>query len=268
MSDALNDLLTLMARLRDPIYGCPWDVQQSFSTIAPYTVEEAYEVAEAIAKNDWENLEEELGDLLFQVVFHSRMAEEKKLFSFENVAKKCVDKMLYRHPHVFSNGKLNAAPVAIKNRGDMPDWDQLKKLEKSAENNQKVQSVLEGVSTGLPALVRALKLQKKAAKVGFDWNDPKAVIAKLREELDELEAEITQKDKKAQEAELGDLLFCVVNLARHLSLDCDQALRLTNAKFERRFAVVEAGLAQQGLSFEEASLAQMEALWVKAKQQE
>lgn len=272
MSESLNRLLAIMARLRDPERGCPWDLEQDFSTIAPYTLEEAHEVADAIARNDLRNLEEELGDLLLQVVFHAQMASEQQVFDFEDVARGIAEKMIRRHPHVFPGGQLDGERSDIGSEQVVANWDAIKAAEKAARG-ERPQRLLDAVSAGLPALTRAEKLQKKAGKVGFDWNDPRAVIAKLREELDEVEAELDAADagqgsRSAQEDELGDLLFCVVNLARHLDLDSEMALKRANAKFERRFAHIEDSLAAQGLQFTDATLDQMEALWVEAKQRE
>ena len=268
---ALQQLLHIMTRLRDPQTGCPWDLEQDFSTIAPYTLEEAHEVADAIARGDMDNLCEELGDLLLQVVFHAQMASEQGLFDFEQVAAGIVDKMIRRHPHVFPNGRLDssldAETVAIESREVVANWDAIKKAEKAAKGEHH-HRILDGITSGLPALTRAEKLQRKAGKVGFDWNDPRAVIAKLREELDEIEAELDNGTQAAREEELGDLLFCVVNLARHLDLDSEMALKKANIKFQRRFAHIEDRLAEQGTPFSAASLEQMEALWVEAKQQE
>ncbi|MDP2226236.1 MAG: nucleoside triphosphate pyrophosphohydrolase [Moraxellaceae bacterium] len=277
MSESLNQLLAIMARLRDPERGCPWDLEQDFSTIAPYTLEEAHEVADAIARGDMRNLREELGDLLLQVVFHSQMAAEQQLFDFEQVAAGIAEKMLRRHPHVFPDGTLDGSAVVAGTDAEpsgaigapevVANWEAIKLAEKAARGERQ-DGVLGGVAAGLPALMRAEKLQRKASKVGFDWNDPRAVIAKIREELDEVEAELDGGSKAAQEEELGDLLFCVVNLARHLSLDGEQALKKANAKFERRFGHIEKVLAARGVLFADASLEQMEALWIEAKQVE
>lgn len=264
MSGALDQLLAIMARLRDPARGCPWDLEQDFSTIAPYTLEEAHEVADAIARGDMRNLEEELGDLLLQVVFHAQMASERQLFNFEDVARGIADKLIRRHPHVFPGGRLDGETAALASEQVSANWEAIKAAEKAARGEQSTR-LLGGISSGLPALTRAEKLQKKAAKVGFDWNDPRAVLAKLREELDEIEAELDAGDQAAQEDELGDLMFCVVNLARHLRLDSEMALKRANAKFERRFAYIEDALAAKGLPFADVSLEQMEALWVEAK---
>ncbi len=276
MSESLNRLLSIMARLRDPDSGCPWDLEQDFSSIAPYTLEEAHEVADAIARQDLRNLEEELGDLLLQVVFHAQMASEQQAFTFEDVARGIAEKMIRRHPHVFPGGLMEApldgVRTGIGSQQVVANWDAIKKAEKAARGERPLR-LLDGVAAGLPALMRAEKLQKQASKVGFDWNDPRAVLAKLREELDEVEAELDAAaagadNRAAQEDELGDLLFCMVNLARHLKLDSEMALKRANAKFERRFAHIEDSLAARGLPFSEATLEQMEALWVEAKQVE
>jgi ATP diphosphatase len=261
---ALSQLLQIMTRLRDPATGCPWDIEQNFSTIAPYTLEEAHEVADAIARGDMNNLCEELGDLLLQVVFHAQMASEQGLFDFEQVAASIVDKMIRRHPHVFPNGKLDGETVAIDSREVIANWEAIKQAEKIAKGEQHPR-ILDGITAGLPALARAEKLQRKAGKVGFDWNNPRAVLAKLREEIEEIEAELDTENRDAQEDELGDVLFCVVNLARHLNLDSEMALKRTNTKFQQRFAYIEDRLAEQGIPFQQASLEQMEALWVEAK---
>lgn len=264
---ALQQLLLIMTRLRDPQTGCPWDIEQDFSTIAPYTLEEAHEVADAIARGDMDNLREELGDLLLQVVFHAQMANEQGLFDFEQVAAGIVDKMIRRHPHVFPDGRLDGETLAMESREVVANWDAIKKAEKAARGESHTR-ILDGITAGLPALARAEKLQRKAGKVGFDWNDPRAVIAKLREEIDEIEAELDSGTPAAKEDELGDLLFCVVNLARHLDLDSEMALKKANAKFERRFAHIEDRLGEQGIAFSAASLEQMETLWVEAKKLE
>jgi ATP diphosphatase len=266
MSENLDKLLAIMARLRDPERGCPWDLEQDFSTIAPYTLEEAHEVADAIARGDMRNLEEELGDLLLQVAFHAQMASEQQLFAFDDVARGIAEKLIRRHPHVFPQGRLDGDTTAIASEQVSVNWEAIKAAEKAARG-ETTERVLGGISGGLPALMRAEKLQKKASKVGFDWNDPRAVIAKLREELDEFEAELDGGTRDAQEDELGDLLFCVVNLARHLDLDSEMALKRANAKFERRFAYIEDALAARGLQFADVTLDAMEALWVEAKHQ-
>ncbi len=265
----MRRLIEIMAALRMPDTGCPWDLEQSFATIAPYTLEEAYEVADAIERGDPEDLREELGDLLLQVVFHARMAEEAGLFDFGGVVEAITAKLIRRHPHVFADAR-DLDPAAVKAL-----WGQIKAEEKRdrAEARAKAglppdapQGALGGVPVALPALTRALKLQEKAGKVGFDWNDVGAVLAKLREEIGEVEAEIAKESGPgARAGEVGDLLFAAVNLARHLGLDPEAALRGTNAKFERRFAHIERRLAERGETPEAAGLDAMEALWVEAK---
>jgi ATP diphosphatase len=250
-----------MAALRTPGTGCPWDLEQDFSTIAPYTLEEAYEVADAIARGDLDDLREELGDLLLQVVFHARMAEEQGAFDFGGVVEAITEKLLRRHPHVFGDLRgLSAEAVEGL-------WQRIKDEEK-ATKGARDSGALAGVPVILPALTRALKLQQKAGKVGFDWNDPLAVLAKIREEADEIEAEIRDGRRDAASAEVGDLLFAVVNLARHLDADPETILRATNHKFERRFAAIERALAARGQTPEQSTLAEMDALWDAAKSAE
>jgi ATP diphosphatase len=258
-------LIAIMAALRTPVTGCPWDLEQNFETIAPYTIEEAYEVADAISRGDLHDVKEELGDLLLQVVFHARMAEEQGAFAFPDVVQAITEKLIRRHPHVFGDKHgMATAEVNIQ-------WDQIKSEEKAAREAAGRapapgrQGALAGVSSGLPSLARALKLQQKAGKVGFDWNDPEAVLAKIREETDEIGAELDAGDKDKVAAEIGDLMFAVVNLARHLDVDPETALRGTNLKFERRFGAVEDDLAAQGKTPQDASLAEMDALWDAAK---
>jgi ATP diphosphatase len=256
-------LIEIMAALRTPGTGCPWDLEQDFSSIAPYTVEEAFEVADAIARSDLNDLRDELGDLLLQVAFHARMAQEQNAFDFGDVVESITRKLLRRHPHVFGDV-----------RGMSPDevkllWDRIKAEEKAERRaNGKVDvetGALAGIPAGMPALMRALKLQQKAGKVGFDWNDPRAVLAKIREEADELKVEIDRGAQDKAAAEIGDLLFAVVNLARHLDVDPDTALRATNLKFERRFAAIESALAARGKTPSQATLAEMDDLWNAAK---
>jgi ATP diphosphatase len=251
-------LIELMAALRTPGSGCPWDLAQSFETIAPYTIEEAYEVADAIARKDLDDLRNELGDLLLQVVFHARMAQEQGAFAFGDVVEAITTKLLRRHPHVF--GDAGALPVEAVNAL----WERIKAEEK-AERNHKPEGALAGVPSGMPALVRALKLQEKASRVGFDWNDPVAVLAKIREEADEIEAALSTGERDRVAGEVGDLMFALVNLARHLEVDPEVALRQTNTKFERRFAAIEAALAAQGKTPNDATLAEMDTLWDAAK---
>ena len=256
-----------MAALRTPGSGCPWDLEQNFATIAPYTLEEAYEVADAILRDDLVDLREELGDLLLQVVFHARMAQEQGAFDFGDVVNGITEKLIRRHPHVFGDaGKLTSESVAGL-------WDRIKAQEKAARaasrtaaaKAQTSEGALAGVPVTLPALTRALKLQAKASKVGFDWNDPLAVLRKIREEADEIEAEIVAGSGLEAGHEVGDLLFAVVNLARHVDADPEAMLRSTNRKFEQRFAAIEQALAGRGKSPQQVSLAEMDALWDAAK---
>jgi ATP diphosphatase len=249
-----------MAALRTPGSGCPWDLEQNFATIVPYTIEEAYEVADAVARGDLAHLREELGDLLLQVAFHARMAEEAGAFDFGDVVQAITEKLLRRHPHVFGEAR-GLSPQAVKEL-----WEQIKAQEK-AEKPAATEpaGALAGVPLALPALTRALKLQAKAGKVGFDWNDPLAVLRKIREETDEIEAEIRDGQREKAAGEIGDLLFTVTNLARHLEIDPEAALRSTNQKFERRFAAIERALAGRGTSPEQSNLADMDALWDAAK---
>jgi nucleoside triphosphate diphosphatase len=260
----IGRLLEIMAALRTPTTGCPWDLEQNFATIAPYTLEEAYEVADAIARDDLADLEEELGDLLLQVVFHARMAEEQDAFDFGDVVEAITTKLIRRHPHVFGDRRANN-PQAVK-----AVWEDIKaqeKLAKAAAGTAADESALAGVPLALPALTRALKLQAKAGKVGFDWNDPRAVLCKIREEADEIE-EALDRDPSNAPAEVGDLLFAVVNLARHFNADPEMLLRRTNRKFERRFSAIEHALAAQGKQPQNATLAEMDELWNEAKARE
>ncbi|MBI3703773.1 MAG: nucleoside triphosphate pyrophosphohydrolase [Rhizobiales bacterium] len=257
-------LIEIMAALRTPGSGCPWDLEQDFRSIAPYTIEEAYEVADAIARDDLAYLKDELGDLLLQVVYHSRMAQEQGAFDFADVVEGITAKMIRRHPHVFADAEGQTAEH-VKGL-----WERIKAEEKAERGEAAAGGALAGVPVALPALTRALKLQDKAGRVGFDWNDPRAVLAKIREEADEIEAEL---DKSGEDlahnaktaAEVGDLLFAVVNLARHLGADPEGILRDTNRKFERRFASIERALAARGQTPKDASLAEMDALWDEAK---
>ena len=265
----IHRLIEIMAALRTPGSGCPWDLEQNFGTIAPYTIEEAYEVADAIQRGDLHDLRDELGDLLLQVVFHARMAEEQGAFDFGGVVDAVTSKMIRRHPHVFADAEGNTAS-AVKGM-----WEQIKAQENKTKAEKKAggeaaspPSALDGVPLALPALTRALKLQEKAGRVGFDWNDPRAVLAKIREEADEIEAELDGTDRSKAGAEVGDLLFAVVNLARHLSADPEGILRATNLKFERRFSSIERALAAQGKGPKDATLAEMDALWDQAKAEE
>jgi nucleoside triphosphate diphosphatase len=266
----ISRLIEIMAQLRTPVTGCPWDLEQDFSTIAPYTIEEAYEVAEAIARSDFEDLRDELGDLLLQVVYHARMAEEQGSFAFGDVVEAITKKMIRRHPHVFADKDGNIQAAGVKSQ-----WDRIKAEEKAERAARRPQheadhhsTLLSSVKAGLPALTRAMQLQQKASSVGFDWNDPRAVLNKIREEADEIEAALDRKDAEELAAETGDLLFAVVNLARHAEADPEMALRRTNAKFERRFAYIERALATQGRSLSQSTLDEMDELWNEAKEKE
>jgi ATP diphosphatase len=254
----ITRLIEIMAALRTLDTGCPWDLKQDFASIAPYTIEEAYEVADAIARGDLGDLREELGDLLLQVVYHARMAQEQGAFDFGDVVQAITEKMLRRHPHVFGDAQ------GLDHEAVGKLWQDIKAGEKAAKPAPHA-GALAGVPVALPALTRALKLQNKAGDVGFDWNDPFAVLAKIREEADEIEAELKAEEKDKAAREVGDLLFAVVNLARHLRADPEALLRETNAKFERRFASIERALAARGKSPKQASLAEMDALWNAAK---
>ncbi|MEX0366186.1 MAG: nucleoside triphosphate pyrophosphohydrolase [Ruegeria sp.] len=256
----IERLLEIMRRLRDPQSGCPWDIEQSFATIAPYTIEEAYEVADAIERQAWDELKGELGDLLFQSVFHAQMAEEAGHFAFQDVVRTMSDKMVDRHPHVF--GDENRDKSAEQ---QTRDWEAIKAAEREGK---KQKGALDGVAANLPALLRAHKLQKRAARVGFDWPDASFVLAKITEEAAELQEARDSMDADALEDEFGDLLFVIVNLGRHLGIEPEAALRRTNAKFTRRFAQVEARLAARGRTPQQSTLDEMDALWDEVKHEE
>lgn len=257
---SIDDLLAIMRRLRDPDGGCPWDIEQNFATIAPYTIEEAYEVAGAIEAEDWAALKDELGDLLLQVVFHARMAEERNLFDFSDVVAAITDKMLRRHPHVFG-GRTGIGNAAAQTQA----WDEHKRRERA----EKALGIMDDVPLALPALLRAMKLQKRAASVGFDWDSAPKVVEKIAEEANEIvEAQRAGAGSAKLEEELGDLLFAATNLARHLKVDPESALRAANAKFVRRFRYIERELAARGQAPETATLDEMEALWQEAKRGE
>ena len=266
MSRDIRELLDVMARLRDPQTGCPWDVEQNFATIAPYTIEEAYEVADAIDRSDLASLKDELGDLLLQVVFHARMAQEQGAFDFGDVVGAIVDKMVRRHPHVFGDARVeDAAAQTVA-------WEEHKKREREAAAHED-RSVLAGIARGLPEWQRATQLQKRAATVGFDWPGPDPVIEKLHEEIDEVRAEFAALDsdpaaRDRLEDEIGDVLFVCVNLARHAKVDFGAALRRANAKFERRFRRMEALAAEQGIELSEQPLEAHDKLWDQAKSEE
>jgi len=262
----ISRLIEIMAALRTPVTGCPWDLEQNFATIAPYTIEEAYEVVDAIDRGDLDDLKDELGDLLLQVVFHARMAEEKGAFAFGDVVESITRKMVRRHPHVFADRNGHLTPSHVEGV-----WETIKaeeKAERAARRPPKEPlspSLLSGVKAGQPALTRAMELQRRASRVGFDWNDPRAVLNKIREEADEIEAALDRNDTDELTAETGDLLFALVNLARHVGADPEAALRTTNAKFERRFAYIEHALASRKRSIESATLEEMDELWNEAK---
>ena len=251
-------LVEVMARLRDPDGGCPWDLEQTFTSIAPYTIEEAYEVADAIARGNLSDLREELGDLLLQVVYHARMAQEAGAFDFVEVANAIADKMIRRHPHVFSEGD-------VRTSGEQTQaWEAMKAGERAARSAGSA-SVLDGVAVALPALTRAVKLSRRAARVGFVWPSIEGVLDKLQEEIAELRAELAAGDRDKAREELGDILFVCANIARDLDVDPEEALRGANAKFVRRFEFIEAALHADGRSPQESDLEEMEALWVRAK---
>jgi ATP diphosphatase len=267
-SREIERLIEIMAALRTPGSGCPWDLEQDFATVAPYTIEEAYEVADAIARGDLLDLRDELGDLLLQVVFHARMAEEAGAFDFGDVVESITGKLLRRHPHVFGEAR-DLSPEAVKAL-----WSEIKQAEKQERRRERGHAdhggagVLADVPAGMPALARAEKLARKAATVGFDWPDTSSVIAKIEEEVEEVRTAIDQGARAPIESEIGDLLFAVANLARHAGVDAEAALRGANVKFERRFAAIERGLASAGKRPGDATLDEMEALWAQAKARE
>jgi len=256
---SLLSLLDIMRRLRDPQTGCPWDLEQTFATIAPYTVEEAYEVADAIANGTMDELADELGDLLFQVVFHSQIAKEAGAFDFKDVADAITAKMIRRHPHIFGD-EARARTAAEQ----LEAWEEIKAIERAGRASPEP-SVLDGIPVGLPALTRALKLSRRAARVGFVWPSMSEVLAKLREEIGELEVEVAAGDLDKARRELGDILFVCANIARELEVDPEACLRETNDKFIRRFGYVERALKAAGLSPEHSDLAEMDRLWDEAK---
>lgn len=267
----LDDLLHLMARLRDPQYGCPWDLKQNYATIVPHTIEEAYEVADAIERGDFDHLPGELGDLLFQVVYYSQLAREEGRFEFAQVVDGITTKLIRRHPHVFPDGDLYGAvdvpkldEAAVKQR-----WEAIKAEERAEHAVAPEQlSLLDDVPNALPSLSRAIKLQKRAAQVGFDWPEALPVVDKVREELDEVLEAMSENDPEAIQEEIGDLLFVVSNLARHLKVDPETALRAANGKFERRFRFIEQALREQGRAMQDCALEELDALWGEAKKLE
>lgn len=256
----LPRLLEIMHRLRDPNTGCPWDIEQDFASIAPYTIEEAYEVADAITRADWVDLQGELGDLLLQTVYHTQMGQEAGLFSFQSVANAIGDKMVARHPHVFGSESRDKSAEQQSR-----DWEQIKATERAKKTGQ---GALDGVAAGLPALLRAVKLQNRAARVGFDWPSTDQVLDKINEEIGELTEARARLSEAENAEEFGDLMFVMANLARHLKIDPEAALRAANAKFIRRFAAVEAKLAARGKTPDQSDLAEMDALWDAVKADE
>lgn len=259
-SGGLARLIAIMARLRDPERGCPWDIEQDFATIAPYTIEEAYEVADAIERRDWDELRAELGDLLLQAVFHAQIARDRGLFDIEDVANAISDKMLARHPHVFGDESRDKTAEQ-----QTRDWEEVKAAERAGQGRR---GTLDGVALGLPALLRAVKLQKRAARVGFDWPETSQVLDKIAEEIAELQEAAAGAGPDRIEEEFGDLLFVMANLARHMAICPETALRRANAKFTRRFEWIEARLAEAGRRPEDSDLAEMDALWDAAKAEE
>ncbi len=270
----ISRLLEIMAALRTPVTGCPWDLEQDFRTIAPYTIEEAYEVADAIERNDMEDLRLELGDLLLQSVYHAQMASENGAFDFGDVVEGITQKMIRRHPHVFGDEDVSSREYSASGMAK-GTWERIKAEEKTEYAQRRAEkglppktqdlSLLADVPNALPALKTSVKLQQKASRVGFDWNDPLAVIEKIHEEISELKDEIRNGDKVSQTDELGDIIFALANLARHLDIDPEAALRGTNAKFRKRFRYIEENISAIGETMESASLEQMEELWKKAK---
>ncbi len=258
----IDELLAIMARLRDPQEGCPWDRAQNFDTIAPHTLEEAYEVADAIARKDMADLKDELGDLLFQVVFHARLAEEQGQFQFADVVAAIVDKLTRRHPHVFGEAQVASAEAQAE------AWESYKAEERAAKAQGRPPGVLDHIPTTLPAMTRAVKVQRRVARVGFDWNDPLKVLEKIAEESEEVRAELAERHPERLRHEIGDLLFACVNLARHVDVDPETALRETSLRFERRFRRIEALLAERQLHPQRVSLEELETLWRQAKREE
>ena len=268
----IKRLLEIMARLRDPVEGCPWDLEQTFETIAPYTIEEAYEVADAIARNDMKNLKRELGDLLFQSIYHAQMAEEAGYFDFSDVVNSICQKMVKRHPHVFGEGRVKNASDQVKTWEDIKANERIEEAKSKITNSDKVYlpSALDGLPGNLPSIKMAEKLQKRAARVGFDWSDTENVINKIREELIEVVQEFQADDisKVRLTDEIGDLLFACINLFRKAKVDPETALRVANLKFERRFRRIEELLALQGRTPNDANLSEMENLWMQTKAEE
>ena len=272
---AIEQLVTLMKMLRNEHFGCPWDLEQSIESLVPFTLEEVYEVVDAIEKRDMVELEEELGDLLFQVVFYAQIAQEEGLFNFDDVAKAITNKLVRRHPHVFPKGDVKSFGIKLKISSDqvVVNWEAIKKAEKEEKLAKKsiesevieIESVLDGVPRAMPALERSRKIQKRAANVGFDWQEISPVVSKLKEEIEELEEAIGKGNSAAVEAELGDVLFSVVNIARHTDVDPESALRKANSRFENRFKWIEQKLQSDGKSVTEMNLQQLDQLWEESK---
>ncbi len=268
MAHDIQDLIYLMQRLRDPDTGCPWDLKQSFATIVPHTLEEAYEVADTIEREDWEHLKDELGDLLFQVIFYAQLGDEEQRFDLDAIVDNLVQKLVRRHPHVFPNGQLRAERAVSAPDEDIDaaqvkaNWEAIKQQERDTKARS---GVLDDVPRALPALSRAVKLQKRASQVGFDWNDPLPVLDKIAEEIDELREAYAKGDHREIESELGDMLFAQVNLARHLGVNPETALRSTNQKFERRFGHVEQRVNESDREWQQFTLDELDGFWDEAK---
>lgn len=268
-ADALHRLLLLMERLRDAQHGCPWDRQQDFASIAPHTLEEVYEVIDAIERNDMQQLPDELGDLLFQIVFYAQLGKEQQLFDFADIANAITQKLLHRHPHVFPAATLESFGQPVLSAEQVAvNWEAIKQTERQRKSGSGPVSVLDDVPLTLPAMQRAAKLQKRARTQGFDWHEATAVFGKVEEELQELQQAMQQGDEDSVEEEFGDLLFSMINLGRHLEVEPERALRSANRKFERRFRLMETCIQQDGKRMDELSLTQLDGYWLRAKEQE
>lgn len=264
---SIDDLIYLMSRLRDPEGGCPWDLKQDFASIVPHTLEEAYEVADAIERQDWTHLNDELGDLLFQVIFYAQLGKETSRFDFSSIVSNLVTKLVRRHPHVFPDGTLHSAPAdrVLTDAEIKQNWEQIKQQEREGKDSQSLSRVLDDIPKALPGLTRAVKLQKRASNVGFDWNDAELVLDKIEEELAELREAIRSGDQAAVADEMGDMIFAQVNLARHLGVNPEDAVRGTNQKFERRFGYVEEQVIKSGKAWSDFSLDELDLFWDQAK---
>ncbi|WP_299180567.1 nucleoside triphosphate pyrophosphohydrolase [uncultured Neptuniibacter sp.] len=265
----VDDLLYLMSRLRDPDGGCPWDQKQTFQSIVPHTLEEAYEVADAIERQDWNHLNDELGDLLFQVIFYAQLGTEQQRFDFSTIVSNLVEKLIRRHPHVFPEGRLDSrrSDGLLSDAEIKQNWEAIKQQERGGKESREPARVLDDVPRTLPALSRAAKLQKRAAQVGFDWHETESVLDKMEEELAELREAIRSGDKAAVADEMGDMIFAQVNLARHLGVNPENAVRGTNSKFERRFSFVEDRVRASGRGWADFSLAELDSFWDEAKKE-